>query len=124
MDFRLLGPLEIREGDHVVPVGGAKQRALLVILLLHANEVVSRDRLIEDLWPGREPGAADHSLDHLVSRLRKTLARPDLLATRSGGYLLAVERNDIDVRRFEALVAEGRRANADGRQSEAAAVLV
>ena len=75
MEFRLLGPLEVREDERVIPVGGAKQRALLAILLLHANEVVSRDRLIDELWGERPPGTASHSLDHQVSRLRKRSGR-------------------------------------------------
>ena len=78
MEFLLLGPLEVRANGITLAVGGAKQRALLAILLLRANEVVSRDRLLEELWPDR-PGDADHSLDHQVSRLRKTLAVPDLI---------------------------------------------
>ena len=123
MEFRLLGPLEVRKDGRVVPVGGAKQRALLAILLLHANEVVSRDRLIDELWAERPPGTADHSLDHQVSRLRKTLEPSELLVTRSGGYVLEVEPEQIDVRRFERLLEQGRRANAagePGRGGEAA----
>jgi DNA-binding SARP family transcriptional activator/ABC-type transport system substrate-binding protein len=123
MEFRLLGPLEVREDERVIPVGGAKQRALLAILLLHANELVSRDRLIDELWGERPPGTASHSLDHQVSRLRKLLRPSELLVTGAGGYSLQVEPERIDVRRFERLLAEGRRANADGRPAEADALL-
>ncbi len=123
MEFGLLGPLEVRKGERVVPVGGAKQRALLAILLLHANEVVSRDRLIDALWAERPPGTADRSLDHQVSRLRKTLEPSEMLVTRSGGYVLEVEPEQIDARRFERLLEEGRRANAAGKPADAAEAL-
>ena len=123
MDFGLLGPLEIRKGNRSVAVGGAKQRAVLAILLIHANRVVSRDRLIEELWPDRRPGEAEHSLDHAISRLRKALDEPDLLVTQPGGYVLVVEAQQIDVHRFEQLLAAGRTANAEGRHLDAAAAL-
>jgi DNA-binding SARP family transcriptional activator/ABC-type transport system substrate-binding protein len=118
MDFWLLGPLEVREGERILAVGGAKQRALLALLLLHANQAVSRDRLLEELWPER-PGAAEHSLDHLVSRLRKTLRDPELLVTRAGGYELHVEPERIDANRFERLLDEGRRSNTAGEPGRA-----
>jgi len=123
MRFSLLGPLEVRNDRQIVPLGGAKQHALLVILLLHANEVVSRDRLLEALWPERPPGDAAHSLDHQISRLRKALDPPELLATRGGGYVLAVAPGDIDVHRFEAELDEGRQANAAGKPADALAAL-
>src|SRR3954469_19147486 len=121
MRFLLLGPLEVRNEGTIVPLGGAKQRALLVILLLHANEVVSRDRLLGALWPERPPGDAAHSLDHQISRLRKVLDSPERLATRAGGYLLTVDPGDIDVQRFADDLDEGRQANAAGRPTEALA---
>ena len=123
MRFLLLGPLEVRNDGKIVPLGGAKQRALLVILLLHANEVVSRDRLLEALWPERPPGDAAHSLDHQISRLRKVLDPPELLVTQGGGYLLAVDPGDIDVQRFEDDLDEGRQANAAGKPADALAAL-
>src|SRR5438132_14076415 len=123
MEFLLLGPLEVRNDGRVIAVGGPKQRALLAILLLYANQVVSRDRLSEELWSERPPGTAGPSLDHQVSRLRKTLGPSALLATRSGGYVLQVEPEQIDVHRFERLLDDGRRANADGRPADAAAAL-
>ena len=82
MEFRLLGPLEVLRDGHRLPRGGAKQRALLALLLLHANEVVSRDRLLEELWGDRPPGTAGHSLDVQISRLRKALQPDELLLTR------------------------------------------
>ena len=119
MEFRLLGPIEAIRDDRSLPLGGAKPRALLALLLLHANEVVSRDRLIEALWPGRPPGSAEHSLDVQVSRLRKAFAPDELLLTRSGGYVLEVESDAIDAARFERLLDEGRRANAAGEPADA-----
>src|SRR6476620_10741653 len=119
MEFRLLGPLEVRKDDRVLAVGGAKQRALLAIFLLHANELVSRDRVIDELWGERPPGNADHSLDHQVSRLRKTLDLAELLLTRSGGYMLQVDPDEIDARRFARLLGPGRRGHAAGRPAEA-----
>jgi DNA-binding SARP family transcriptional activator/ABC-type transport system substrate-binding protein len=113
MEFGLLGPLEARQGDSVVSIGGPKQRALLALLLLHANEVVSRERLIEELWPER-PRDRDHSLDHHISRLRRALGEPSLIATRGGGYVLDVAPDCIDAHRFEQILEEGKRANADG----------
>ena len=100
MQFRLLGPVEVEDEGRPLVLGSAKQRALLAILLLHANEVVSRDRLIDDLWGERPPASAPHSLEVYVSRLRKTL-QPDggerLLVTRPGGYLLRLEPDQLDL---------------------------
>jgi DNA-binding SARP family transcriptional activator len=123
MEFWLLGPLEVRQDGRTVAVGGPKQRALLAILLVHANDVVSRDQLIEALWSDRPPGTAGPSLDHLISRLRKTLQPAELLTTKPGGYVLKVEPEKLDVRRFEDLFEHGRRANTEGRPAEAAALL-
>jgi DNA-binding SARP family transcriptional activator/streptogramin lyase len=123
MQFGLLGPLEVRTDQTGVLLGGAKQRSLLALLLVHANEVVSRDRLLEEIWPGRPPGDAAHSLDHQISRLRKALDPPDLLVTRSNGYVLRVDPGDIDVQRFEDDLAQGRQANAAGKPDEALAAL-
>jgi DNA-binding SARP family transcriptional activator/ABC-type transport system substrate-binding protein/streptogramin lyase len=123
MEFRLLGPVEaVRDGGSLT-LGGAKPRALLGFLLIHANEVVSRDRLIEALWGDRPPGTADHSLDVQVSRLRKVFEPDDVLLTRSGGYVLEVDRERIDVHRFERMLEEGRRANAAGDSAAALATL-
>ena len=84
MEYRILGPLEVLEDGQPVPLGGSKQRALLVILLLHANEVVSRDRLIDELWGGSPPDTAQTALHVHVSQLRKILGSETIvtLATR------------------------------------------
>ena len=90
MDYRILGPLEVCDGDRSGRLGGDKQRALLAILLLHANEVVSADRLIDDLWGERPPPAALRTLQAYVSRLRKALdAAGDSLLTTAIGPGLA-----------------------------------
>ena len=119
MEFRLLGPVEAVRDDRPVPLGGAKPRALLALLLLHANEVVPRERLIEALWPERAPGEAEHSLDVQISRLRKAFGPDALLRTRSGGYVLEVEPEAIDASRFERLLDAGRDANAADEPHEA-----
>ena len=93
MDFRILGPLEVRANGERLALGGPKQRALLAILLLSADRVVSRDRLIEELWADDPPAAARHALEVNVSRLRKALgangAGGSPLVTRAPGYVLA-----------------------------------
>ena len=107
MFFRILGPLEVTDGESVVPIGGAKQRALLALLLLHANEVVSSDRLIDALWGPRSPDSGRTALNVRVSRLRKALGpTATKLLTRTPGYVLQIDRNSIDLQRFEQLVGE------------------
>ncbi len=107
MEFRILGPLEVWDGGAEVALGGRKPRALLALLLLHANEVVSADRLIEELWGEDSSERAASALRVNVSRLRKALAQ-DVLATRSPGYVIRVEPDDFDLDRFERLVDEAR----------------
>jgi DNA-binding SARP family transcriptional activator/ABC-type oligopeptide transport system substrate-binding subunit/streptogramin lyase len=123
MEFRLLGPIEALRDGRSVALGGAKPRALLALLLLHASEVVSRDRLIDALWGDRPPGTAEHSLDVQVSRLRKSFEPDEVLLTRSGGYVLQVEADQVDAQRFERLLEEGRGANAAGEPAEALEVI-
>ena len=107
MDFRILGPLEVLEGGHQVALGGAKQRALLTTLLLHANEVVSTDRLIDALWEEEPPARADKALQVYISHLRKALGR-ERLETKKPGYVLRVGDDELDLVRFERLLEEGR----------------
>jgi DNA-binding SARP family transcriptional activator/predicted ATPase len=106
MEYRVLGPLEVREGERSLPLGGAKQRALLAVLLLNANRVVSRERLIDELWGEDPPEQAVATVHVYVSRLRKLL--PGRLETRPPGYMLAVEPGELDLDRFERLRAEER----------------
>ncbi|MFZ1879832.1 MAG: BTAD domain-containing putative transcriptional regulator [Gaiellaceae bacterium] len=125
MQFLILGPLEVRRGDAPLPLGTAKQRALLAVLLLHANEVVSRGRLIDSLWGERPPESASHSLEAYVSRLRKILhaGGEQILVTRPPGYMLRVGFDELDLDRFERLAEEGRRALAHDPPAQAAALL-
>jgi DNA-binding SARP family transcriptional activator len=113
VEFRILGPLEARDGGREVPLGGPKQRALLAALLLRANEVVPSDRLIDDVWGEDSPEDAAAALRVNVSRLRKALPH-DVLTTRSPGYVLRVEPDALDLQRFERLVDEGRTLLARG----------
>src|SRR5712691_10892986 len=106
MEFRILGPLEVVEEGHPVKLGGARQRALLAILLTRANEIVSTDRLIDELWGDRPPKTAANTLQYYVSQLRELLGA-DRIVTRRPGYLIQVEPGELDLERFERLVEEG-----------------
>src|SRR3954462_2754098 len=110
-EFRLLGPLEAAEGGRPLVLGGAKQRGLLAVLLLHANQAVSSDRLIDQLWGESPPATAGKIVQVYVSRLRKQLGEARLL-TRPPGYLLRVDPGELDLARFERLVAEAREEDA------------
>src|SRR5262245_27329269 len=112
MEFRLLGPLEVIERDGPLALGGAKQRSLLAVLLLHANELVSADRLIDELWGQSPPATAAKSVQVYVSRLRKELG-DGRLATRAPGYLLRVDPAEHDLAQFRQLTAEAAGAEAD-----------
>ena len=124
MDFRILGPLAVHADGRRLALGGPKQRALLAILLLSADRVVSRDRLIEELWADDPPAAARHALEVNVSRLRKALgangAGGSALVTRAPGYVLHVAAGELDLWRFEDLVEDGRRAFEAGDPDAAA----
>lgn len=109
MDYRILGPLEVVEDDRTLPLGGPKQRSLLAVLLLHANEVVSTDTLIDSLWGGRAPATAEKVVQVQVWRLRKALGSEALL-TRPPGYVLQVDPDALDLARFERLLGEARGA--------------
>ena len=122
MEYRVLGPLEVRDGAESLPLAGAKQRALLALLLVHANHVLSRDRLIDELWGGEPPETAVQSLQVYVSRLRKLLPA-DALLTRPPGYLLEVAPDELDLQRFERLLDAGREALAQGESEEASRLL-
>ena len=118
----MLGRLEVRVDGRPLSLGGTKQRALLALLLLSRNEVVSRDRLIEGVWGDRAPSSVQASLDTYVSRLRSLLSS-DRIERRAPGYLLRVEPAEIDLDRFEALVDEAVAAEAAGDLPEARAKL-
>ena len=108
MRFGILGPLEVAdEGGRSLALGGRRQRSVLAILLLHANEVVARDRLMEELWSGQPPASAATSLHAHVSRLRRALGEDRRIVTAGGGYLIRVADGELDRERFERLVEEG-----------------
>ena len=126
IDYRLLGPFEVASDGHVLDVGGLKQRALLAILLLHANQAVHRDVLIDQLWGEHPPAGADHAVGVYIWRLRKTLdpvAGSPCVLTRAGGYLLQVTPEQADVARFGRLAEDGHRCLAAGDASRAAGQL-
>src|SRR6266542_3037396 len=118
MEFRILGPLGAWDGDSELTLGGPKPRALLAVLLLHPNEVVPADRLIDELWGEDSPEDAAAALRVNVSRLRKALPE-NVLATRSPGYVVRLEPGALDLHRFERLVDEGRSLLARGLAAEA-----
>jgi DNA-binding SARP family transcriptional activator len=122
MEFRILGPLEVCSDGGALALGGRKQRALIAVLALHANEVVAADRLIDEVWGEDVPDDAAAAVRLNISRLRKVLPR-DVLVTRPPGYLLRVGPGELDLHRFERLVEEGRRLLASGRAADAAARL-
>jgi DNA-binding SARP family transcriptional activator len=109
MEYLLLGPLEVRSGGVPCPLGGTKQRALLARLLLDANRVVSRDRLVDDLWGENPPKTAVATIQVYVSRWRKLLPN-GTLQTHPRGYLLKVEPGSVDLERFERLLDEAHEA--------------
>lgn len=124
LEFRILGPLTVRVDGVSLPIGGPKQRALLAMLLMSANRVVSRERLIGELFPAQDVESADHALRNHVSRLRKVLRpvatdEPRLVA-RPPGYLLRVEPGELDLDTFERQVADAREALADADPDTAA----
>src|SRR3954471_6816750 len=113
MDYRILGPLEVADGDRSVAVGGDRQRAVLGQLLLHRNEVVASERLIDELWGERPPPTAAKILQNYVSHLRRALAvngSDGPLETHGGAYRLRVEPMALDLERFERCLRSGREA--------------
>jgi DNA-binding SARP family transcriptional activator len=107
LQYRILGPLEVMGPSGPLPLGGPKQRALLALLLLRANEVVATDTLIDRLWGDRPPATVAKVLQVQVWRLRKALGN-EALATRAPGYVLRVDADELDLARFERLVLEAR----------------
>jgi DNA-binding SARP family transcriptional activator len=122
VEFRILGPLEVWDEGRRISLSGPKQRALLALLLLHANEIVPGDRLIDELWGEDSSERAATSLRVNVTRLRKVLPS-DVLVTRSPGYTIRLGPDQLDLLRFERLVEEGRALLAEARPTDAAARL-
>src|SRR5437762_184799 len=105
MEFRILGPLEAAVDGRLLPLAGASQRALLAVLLLHANEVVSSDLLIDELWGEEPPASGPTALQVRVSQLRKALGpASERLETTTPGYVLHVGPDELDLDRFTRLV--------------------
>ena len=128
MEFRILGPVEVHESGWPVPLKGVKERAVLAFLLLHANQLVSSDRLIDEIWGAEAVETARKSLQVRVSELRKALragatAAGELIQSRGVGYVLSLDSDQLDLHRFERLVDKGRRALAEDRAEAAAEAL-
>ncbi|MFN8174772.1 MAG: BTAD domain-containing putative transcriptional regulator [Solirubrobacteraceae bacterium] len=129
MDFRILGPVEALHGGRSIGLGGDRQRALLAVFLLHPNETLSTERLVDELWGERPPATATKTAQVYVSRLRKALSSSDdeetatVLATREGGYELRLDPERLDAHRFERLLSEGRRELGAGAAEAAVAKL-
>jgi WD40 repeat protein/DNA-binding SARP family transcriptional activator/energy-coupling factor transporter ATP-binding protein EcfA2 len=123
MEFLILGPIDVRNANGAVALGGIKPKAVLAVLLLHANEPVSAERLALALWGEDAPGGAVKTVQVHVSRLRKALGDPDVIATTPAGYCLRVLPGELDAEHFERLVDDARGALADGRPEDASAVL-
>ena len=114
LEFRVLGPLEVLDGETRLPLGGRNQRALLTLLLLRANQPVSTERLVDQMWGEQPPRTATTSLQNSVAQLRKLLGA-GFLQTRPGGYILELDRSQFDLARFEDLVREARSAENNRR---------
>ena len=109
LEFRILGPVEVLDEGEPIALGGRNQRAVLALLLLRANEPVSTERLVDQLWGERPPRTAKTSLQNTIAQLRKLLG-PGLLLTRPSGYVLQLDAEQLDLTRFERLVHEARSA--------------
>lgn len=122
MEFRLLGPVEVARGGGPLSLGGAKIRTLLAALLVEPGRIVPTDRLIDILWDDEPPSTGRALIQTYVSTLRRAIGDdpPEIILTAAPGYLARVPDSALDRHRFEAFVAAGRTAAADGRHREAA----
>jgi predicted ATPase/DNA-binding SARP family transcriptional activator len=119
VEFRILGPLEIASEGGLVQLRAAKHRALLAVLLLHANQVVSYGRLLDELWGEEPPATAIKTLQVYVAALRKALGS-ERIVSRARGYLLRAEADEVDAARFELLVGDAQQLREAGAAAEAA----
>ena len=122
LDFRILGPVEVVERQRTIALGSPKQRALLAILVLRRGEVVTSERLIDQLWGERPPASAAKTLQGYVSHLRRALGSGVLL-TQGSGYVLAADAGQVDAERFARLAADGRVELASGNAARARELL-
>ena len=122
MEFRILGPLEVVHDGRPVPLDRRRMRALLAYLLLHANELVSADRLIDEVWGPEPPKTAAASLQNYISRLRKAIGAESVVS-QPPGYVLRVDPERFDLARFERLTAEARGAEPRERAERLRAAL-
>jgi WD40 repeat protein/DNA-binding SARP family transcriptional activator len=118
VEFRILGPFEAVENGRSLALGSSQQRAVLAVLLLHRSEVLSTDRLVDELWGERAPPTAAKIIQGYISHLRKALGE-GMIVTQGRGYVLAVAPEQLDVSRFEFLASDGRRALAGGDAARA-----
>ena len=103
MEYRVLGEVEVRDGDRLLTLHGRRERALLAYLVLNANQVVPTERLITELWGESPPATVAAVLHVYISRLRKVLGENgSAIVTRSPGYVFEVDLEQVDARRFEA----------------------
>jgi DNA-binding NarL/FixJ family response regulator/DNA-binding SARP family transcriptional activator len=125
VEYRILGPLEVVEGGQPVPLGRLKERLVLAVLLLHANEFVSRERLIDELWGESPPPTGKKAVNVYVSQLRKALTRNghDPIATADGGYRLEVGADELDAAHLPQLLPNARGRAAAGELEAAAELL-
>ena len=121
MEFRILGPLEALDGGKPLALGGRKRRAVLALLLLHPDETVGSERMVDELWGESAPAGTLKTLQVHISRLRKELA--DVLVTRGHGYELQIEPDQLDAHRFERSLDEARGELAADRPERALALL-
>jgi DNA-binding SARP family transcriptional activator len=126
MEYRLLGPLDVRAGDVVVPIQAARQRSVLTALLLSANEVVTANRLVDQVWGDTAPPSAEANLRNHVTGLRRRLSMAEdgeRVLARSGGYLIVVRPGELDLAVFDQLARQGAKALRHGWHAVAARLL-
>jgi DNA-binding SARP family transcriptional activator len=114
VEFRILGPLEVVRGGASLPLGGPKHRALLALLILHADRVVSNDQIVESLWGESPPRAPSGSIQNSISHLRKVLGA-ERLATKTPGYVLRIDEDELDAGHARRLLVEARSAPSEDR---------
>ena len=124
LDLGILGPIEVRADDVPAALGGLRQRAVLAVLALHPNQVVSVDRLVDELWGENPPATAVHTVRVFVSRLRRALGDAgDRLITRPPGYVLELRPDELDADRYERLCETARTALSEGDADRALTLL-